>query len=426
MSTSLHTIDPNDITIELKRAWSQMTHLAERASREAERASDGEASQETKNALTEVNDRITLLEAQVERAQTPAGTLAPRFDMTGELTLNGQTYQYAKQTPEHLRFVRALRVGLAGMPDAQRDSIKLADDDWTQAHKAMSEADGTLGGYAASNEFSADILRLMQNASPIRQVVTVHPIGGTGMMQPVRAGIQTASRVSETGTRVATSGDMTFRLEQVSVHEMMAFTKVSRADLADSHFPLDAELASGAAAAFALLEGTEFITGNGVGCMLGLNNASNIPAANLVTCADSSGHLVATDDIIKLCYKSIAAPYIAGGRLLLHPTLLGTLRALRATSGNTYLAPVMDSPNTFMGIPVTLIPDLATNATPAAGNIVAYFLNPMAYAVVVRQDIVVQRAVEMYAEQGLVGFYIYTRTGGQIVLPEAVARLTTA
>ena len=225
---------------------------------------------------------------------------------------------------------------------------------------------------------------------------------------------------------MATSGDETFKLEQVSVHEMYAFTKVSRANLADSHFPLDQELASGAAAAFALLEGTEFITGNGVGCMLGLNSATNIPAANLVACADSSGHLVTTDDILKLVYKSMGAQYIAGGRLLLNPKMLGTLRALRATSGNGYLAPVVDSPNTFLGIPVTLMPDLADNATPAASNVVAYFLNPLAYAVVVRQDVVVQRAVEMYAEQGMVGFYLYTRTGGQLVLPEAVARLTTA
>lgn len=427
MSTSLHTIDPNDITVELKRAWSQMTHLAQRASDEAARTSDGEASQETKNALAQVNDLITLLEAQLSRVETPAGTLTPRFETLGELVLNGQSYQYLKNTPEHARFIKALRVGLGGMPEGpMRDSVKMADDEWMQSHKAMNETDSTLGGYLASPEFSADILRAMQTASPVRQVVTLHPSGGLGMMQPVRAGIQTAARTGETATRVATSGDMSFKLEQVPVHEMYTFTKVSRADLADSHFPLDAELVSGAAAAFALLEGTEFISGNGTGCMLGLNSASNIPAANLVACADSSGHLVATDDIIKLCYKSIAAPYIAGGRLLLHPTLLGTLRALRATSGNTYLAPVMDSPNTFMGIPVTLIPDLATNSTPAQGNVVAYFLNPMAYALVVRTDITVQRAVENYAEQGMTGFYIYTRTGGQIVLPEAVARLTVA
>jgi HK97 family phage major capsid protein len=86
----------------------------------------------------------------------------------------------------------------------------------------------------------------------------------------------------------------------------------------------------------------------------------------------------------------------------------------------------MDSPGTFMGIPVTLVPDLADNATPAAGNVVAYFIHPLAYAVVVREDVVVQRLVERFADIGQIGFSIYSRTGGQLVLPEAVARLTTA
>ncbi len=426
MTTKLHTIDPDDLTNDLKRAWHELERLAVRDKSEAERDSSGQMTTETKNALGEVNDRISVLEAQLARASAPAGTLAPRYELLGELTLNGVTYQYQKQTPEHLRFVRALRGGLASIPEPMRDSIPMADDAWMQSHKAMTQADDTTGGYGASPEFANDILRAMQNASPVRQVVTVHTTGGRGFLQPVRTGIQTAVRVGETATRVITSGDMTFKLEQVPFHEMYAFTKISRANLADSQYPLDAELVSGAAASFALLEGTEFITGDGNGKFMGLNNAGNIPAANLITCGDSSGHLVATDDIIKLCYKSIAAPYIAGARLLVNPKMLGTLRALKAASGTSYLAPVMVSPNTFMGIPVSLMPDLADNATPAAGNVVAYFLNPLAYAVVVRQDVVVQRAVQQYAEQGFVGYYIFSRTGGQVVLGDAVARLTTA
>ena len=71
MTTQLHTTDAASITYDLKRAWHQMTTLAQRASSEAARASDGEASQETKNALAQVNDLITMLEQRLTQAPAP-------------------------------------------------------------------------------------------------------------------------------------------------------------------------------------------------------------------------------------------------------------------------------------------------------------------------------------------------------------------
>jgi HK97 family phage major capsid protein len=419
----------NKRTVEdaLATTWHDFAAQAEMAQIEVKRY--GAPRSETTSALSYLSDTITLLEQRLTQATLPAGTLLP-VEQKGELSLNGQRYSYAKGTAEQARFMQALRGGLASLPEYARDRVRLADDEWLSKHsdssKAMTQASDVTGGFLAAPEFSADLLRAMQNASPVRQVATVKLTGGTGALVPVRSGIQTASRVAESATRVSTSDDLSFKLDQVPVHEMYTLTQISRAMLADSHYALDQELVSGAAAAFGLLEGSEFIKGTGNGEFLGLNSASNIPAANLVACADGSGHLVTPDDILKLVYKSMGAQYIPGARLLMNPKMLGTLRALKATSGNTFLAPVMDSPGTFMGIPVTLVPDLADNATPAANNVVAYFIHPLAYAVVVREDMVVQRLVERFADIGQVGYSIYSRTGGQIVLPEAVARLTTA
>jgi HK97 family phage major capsid protein len=407
----------------LATTWHDFAAQAEMAQAEAKRY--GEVRQETTNALSYLGDTITLLEQRLTQALAPAGTLFP-VEHKGELTLNGERYTYAKGTAANARFMQVLRGGLASLPDYARDRVRLADDQWLDEHKAMTLANDTTGGFLAAPEFSADLVRAMQNASPVRQVATVRLTGGTGALVPVRSGIQTASRVSESATRVSTSGDETFKLDTVPVHEMYTFSLISRANLADSQYDLAAELVNGASQAFGLLEGSEFITGDGNGKFLGLNAASNTPAANLVACADSSGHLVTPEDILKLVYKSMGAQYIPGARLLLNPKLLGTLRAVKASSGNTFMAPVMDTPGTFMGIPVTLIPDLEDNTTPAASHIVAYFMNPLAYRVVVREEVVVQRLVERFADTGGIGFMVYSRTGGQLVLPDAVARLTTA
>jgi HK97 family phage major capsid protein len=424
MSTSLHTIDPNDITVELKRAWHELERLARRGSSEGERTGDGKASGETQAALDEVNDRITLLEAQLERAQTPAGSLTPRFEMSGELTLNGQTYQYAKQTPEHLRFVKALRVGLAGLPDAQRDSVKMADDEWMQAHKAMSLSNDTLGGYAASPEFSADILRALLETSPIRQVATVSVHGGTGLFIPVRTDVQAATRVSETGIRTAdATQDLDFRASNVPVHESFCFTAVSRALLMDSKYDLAAELVNDARIAFAKLEGTESITGDGNGRFRGLNNTT-LAAANIVTSTDSSGHSVFDTDLAKLLFETINAAYLPGAKLLMNKKTLGKFRQLKATSGNSLFFPVQDTPGTLAGFPVVLMPDM--DEVGAASRNVVYLVAPNAYAVAQRFDVTVIRAPELYAEVGKTLFYIFVQSGGQAVLPEGISKIVTA
>src|SRR6185437_910284 len=138
---------------------------------------------------------------------------------------NGERFIYEKNTAEHRTFVRALRYGIQNLPEAEHDSIKLVDAEDLQAikaMKAMSLANDTTGGYAASNEFASDILRAMQNISPVRSVVRVVPTGGTGLYQPIRTGIQTAQRVRETADRSANNTNLAFKLAGIPVHEMFA------------------------------------------------------------------------------------------------------------------------------------------------------------------------------------------------------------
>jgi HK97 family phage major capsid protein len=53
-------------------------------------------------------------------------------------------------------------------------------------------------------------------------------------------------------------------------------------------------------------------------------------------------------------------------------------------------------------------------------------MNPLAYSIVDRTDIVVQRLDQIQAQTGQVVFYVWKRFGGQVVAPEAMARLITA
>jgi HK97 family phage major capsid protein len=410
------TMDTSKLEGRLAATWSQFRELAERA--DAEQRRHGAPLAETSYSLDRLSQSLDKIESLMLR-QRNEGELEP-VEPAATFTMNGQEWTYAKGTAEQARFVKVLR---DGMPSSEAAQARIVLAEPSAEQKAMALLDDTTGGYLAPAEFSNDILRAMISVSPVRSVATVVPTGGVSSLVPVRSGVTTARRVAETGTRIGS--DLSFGMEQIPVHEAYALTVVSRALATDSRYPLDAELVDAASRSFALLEGTEFITGTGNGQMMGLD-AATLPASNIVTCADSSGHLVAAADVQKLLGESLSAAYLPGARLLLNPKMLSTLRRLTATSGAIPMFPVVDYPGTLAGVPVSLMPDMPDNATPAAGRNVAYLIHPQAYRLVVHADITVVRLVEKYADTGQLGFYVFQRTGGQPVDPRGIARLVTA
>jgi HK97 family phage major capsid protein len=209
----------------------------------------------------------------------------------------------------------------------------------------------------------------------------------------------------------------------IPVHEAMAFTAVSRHLVMDSKYPLEEELLRAARVAFAKLEGTEFITGTGVGEFMGLNSLT-LPTANVITGSDSTNHKVSAVDIQKLLHETINAAYLAEATLLLNKKTLGAIRQLTATPGAIPMFPVADRPGTLAGVPYVLCPDM--DEAGAANRNAVYLLHPSAYTVAQRQDVTVLRLSERYADVGKIGYFIYLRSGGSATLTEAIAKIITA
>jgi len=420
MTTNKQALDD-----QLARLWDTFTTYAARADEESKRSSDGKPFAETSVTLDGISQALDKLEAQMQRLANP-GALRP-VEAKGQVTLNGQMYEYDKGTAEHARFLKAMRFGLRRMSEREQERTPLASEkQLTEDMKAMTLADDTTGGYLASAEFVNDVLRQMNDISPVRQVARVVPIStATGALIPVHTGIQTAKHIGEVSQRSQATADLAFRLEGIPTPEHYAESVASRALVSDAKYDIGAELLDAYTNAAALLEGHEFVKGTGAGEMVGLDTAV-LPSANVVTCADSTGHTIAGDDVQKLLANGLKAAYQAGAQLLVNPKVMGALRLLKATSGNTYLFPQADPPGYFCGLPFTLTPDMDDGVTPAAGKNVAYLMHPMAYALVVRQEVIVQRLDELLAEQGKILYYLWGRVGGQVVVPEAVARLVTA
>jgi len=105
---------------------------------------------------------------------------------------------------------------------------------------------------------------------------------------------------------------------------------------------------------------------------------------------------------------------------------VGKIRKLKDNDGQYMWQPSLQAgqPSTLLGYPIVEavdMPDVAANSYPIMfGDFRA------AYMIVDRINIEVQRLVELYATQGLVGFLFRKRVDGQVILPEAVRKFKIA
>jgi len=204
---------------------------------------------------------------------------------------------------------------------------------------------------------------------------------------------------------------------------MAALVKVTKENLEDSAFNLQAEITSEMSEQFAVLEGTGFISGNGVGQPEGIiTNAAVIAAATLSFAAGA----VSAEDPINLSY-ALKEGYTRNAKFLMKRTTVRDFRLLRAAAiasgdaeGAFLWTPslVAGEPSTLAGYPIVECVDMP--AVASAAYSIAFGDFKSGYTIVDRIQIEIQRLVEKYAEFNEIGFIGRKRVDGQVTNPEAI------
>jgi len=349
------------------------------------------------------------------------------------------------QQEEHMRKfeARATRValglgggGLAGAdanPDLElhkkafQKYIRGRDTLSPEEQKVLTFGSDTTGGYlGAPPTFNAEVIKAEVLYSPMRDIVTVQQMSSAEYQQPKRTLSASATRISETATRVETTNP-TFGLVKISAPEMYAEARVTLMQLEDSAVNIEALLQAEFSEQFGVLEGSEVIAGNGIGKCLGILDANaagvGVPIAFTVsgaaaTIAGASG--TEGNGIVNL-FHAVKTAYAIRGRWILNRTSLGKVRLLKDTTGQYLWQPglVPGNPNSILGAPYTEVPDMqdeGANAFP-----IAFGDFRRAYVLAERVDMQVMR--DPYSVQGQVKFTARRRVGGQVVLGEAIRLL---
>lgn len=281
--------------------------------------------------------------------------------------------------------------------------------------RSLHVADDTSGGYLTTPDFRADLLKGLQEISPIRRLSAVTSTSAGEIVLPKLTTRPTAAWVSEIGARTGT--EPAFGQVRIPVHEASVYVDVSTQLLEDAAVNVASELSMMLATEYSRLEGVAFLEGDGVGKPHGV-----LSHDDLVTMANGSTTVLSADALIGLLY-SLKPTYRARGSWIMHPSTIAAVRKMKASDGH-YLwqdSLAAGQPATFLGFPVAEaadMPEIASGAVP-----VLFGDWKTAYRVVTRTGVSILRDPYTQATNGLTRFHSRMRVGGALVMSEAIVGL---
>ena len=313
--------------------------------------------------------------------------------------------------------VLAQTIGVPNLADDQRAVLEAV----TQEYKALSISTDSAGGYLAPIEYVREIIKGVTEISAFRSLVRVRTTAQKSIQIPKRTGQFAAQRVSEQGTRSETTG-LAYGLEELPVHELYALVDISNQMLEDSAFDMASEIAMEAAEQFEVKEGAEFVSGTGVGQAEGVLTNSNVAETNSGSAAsikDASGQ---ADGLIGLKH-GIKTAYTRNATWGMNRTTLGSVRKLKDGQGQYIWMPgiAQGRPNTIDGDPYVELPDMPSEGAGLYPVIYGDFRRAYVWADRISMEML--RDPYTQATAGNERFIVRKRSGGQVVLAEAVRKL---
>ena len=287
-----------------------------------------------------------------------------------------------------------------------------------EEQKLMRISEDVTGGYVSPIEFRARLITLLTELSPIRQIASVETIGGSGVEFP-KEGVDSVTAAWPDEALVA--GDYKFAMEKLEPFELRALVTPKRTLLEDAAFNVEEYIQRKTAEKFAKKEGAAFVSANGVSKPEGLLANTSIAAV-----ASGDAGLLTPDGIIKLIYD-LPDYYAKSAKFVMKRSTVLAIRLFKEATTNRYLwepSYQAGQPSALMGYPIIEavdMPAVATNSFPILfGDFKA------GYMIVDRADVVMQRLLEVYATQGLVGFLFWKRVDAQVMLAEAIRKQKVA
>ncbi|EPQ3666480.1 phage major capsid protein [Pseudomonas aeruginosa] len=368
--------------------------------------------------------RVEALEAEkgklVEQVETLNEKLGQLDDMKSALEkelagMKRPDGTGTKAASEHkAAFMQFVRKGIdTGLGELQAKALQIGVD-----------ADG---GYAVPEELDRNIIELLRDESPMRQVCNQITVGTPDYKRLVNLGGAGSGWVGETAPRPETSTPTLAQINAV-MGELYANPQATQTSLDDMFFDAEGWLNSEVGREFSEKEGSAFLLGDGVNKPKGLlaypfavAGDKPRPYGTLQRLVSGNAGALNGDNLIDLV-QAVKAGYRRAGVWMMNNLTVAYVRKLKDSEGNYLWRPGLEvgQPSSLLGYGITEnedMPDIAADA-----NALAFGDFKRAYTIVDRIGTRVLR--DPYTNKPYVGFYTTKRVGGMLVDSQAVKVLT--
>lgn len=312
---------------------------------------------------------------------------------------------------EERKLIDFNRMDYSGMPDEVKVMVSAAAD---------------LGGFFAGTDLSSKFIEKLFLISPLRGLADSQTIGGEKLLMPSEGGTDTGVFWTDEQTGFQASTDPNLGMLEIYARELSGYLKLSRQNLEDSVFDIEAFILRRLTRQFAQKEGTAFIKGDGINRPEGIITNGSINSFTSTTASN-----IKPADIVQVMHKGKSG-YRKTSTWLMSNNTIGVLR-LFIDSQNRPLWTMFGDQfvETLYGRPIVETPDLVDPASGAVtyttGDIPIVFGDfSQGYQIVDRVGLTFQTLKELYAIQNQVAYLARMRVGGRVVLPEAITKLVIA
>lgn len=284
--------------------------------------------------------------------------------------------------------------------------------------KALTVSNDANGGYLAPEEFGSELIKLLNEYSPIRSYARVVSISAPEIKYPRRVSGTGATWVGETDDR--TESGMTFEQVTLTPFELATFTDVSTQLLEDNAYGLEGELLADYAESFGKTEGLAFVKGTGTGQPKGIMAASGIKEVKTGVAATFPTTNPA--DVIIGMYHQIATSHAQNGAWLMNRNTLSIIRQWKDGTGRYLVLDPISAGGvmTLLGRPIVEMPDMDDIG---AGKFPILFGDLSGYRIIDRVGLSTLRDPYTLASKGQVRFHARKRVGADITHPDRFVKL---
>jgi HK97 family phage major capsid protein len=347
--------------------------------------------------FTSLTERIGRQEAQEQREAEQAQPLHSRQADRPD-TPEGPEERGNAQRAAFADFIRR---GVSRMAPEQRALVENSD-----------------GQVLVPEALEADILRSLPAVTVMRDLASTRTINTDRVRRRSFDEVSVGWGKLETSEQTLTDSMPDKPTDEYTyVEDLYGLAKIGEDEFDDSDVNLEAYVRDSFTRATGEAEDTGFVVGTGHSKHqpVGLFTAGG----GVDTISSGAAGKVSIDDLKALIY-AVPAQYRRNGSFLMASTTELAISQLKDDNGQYLWQPSVQAgrPNTFLGRALNNQEDI--DAVAAGKSVAAFGDYNAAYRIYDRLGMTVQRLVELYAEDGMIGFKVRRRVTGDVVRADAV------